>query len=310
MPGLKKYLKRDGLLLVASLLLAVLVWTYVNDELTETRSVQVRLEIKVPGDLEVVSGALSSVRVTLRGPRGRMAALDPREVLARYELPAEAQGDVLVKLSEEDFIRLPEGVELAAPPESFSVKVGRLVPVRVKVIVRTEGEPAPGYAIIESPRAEPAQVLVRGRKGAVEKLTHVYTETLNVGDRREWLPTYVGIATEEGSGVYCSERVLVLMKIGKAPVPRDVPNIEVKVLSPPGFNREVTLETTSITLRIYGDPQRVTAVEARNILVMADVSGLAKLEKSTYEVQVELKLPAGISLAPGVSLPKVPVRLK
>ncbi len=310
MPGLKKYLKRDGLLLLTSLVLAVLVWAYVDDELTETRTVQVRLELKIPEGLELISRPPGAVGVTLRGPRGRMAALDVKSVLARYELPAGAQGDVPVKLTEEDFLGLPEGVKVAVLPERFSVKAGRLVPVRVKVIVRTEGEPAPGYAIVESPRAEPAQVLVRGRKEAVEKLTLVYTETLDVGGRREWPPTYVGIATEEGSGIYCSEQVLVLMKIGKAPVPRDVPNIEVKVLRPPGFKREVTLETTSITLRLYGAPQRVTAVEARNILVMADVSGLAKLEKGTYEIQVKLKLPPGISLAPGVSLPKVPVRLK
>jgi len=308
MAGLKRYLKRDGLLVVTSLVLAVLVWAYVDDELTETRTVQVRLDLKIPEGLEVVPEPPSTVKVTLRGPRGRMVALDAKSVLARYELPPRARGDVPVNLTEDDFIGLPEGVKVAALPESFSVKVGQLVPVRVKVIIRIEGEPAPGYAL-GTRRAEPAQVLVRGRQEAVEKLTHVYTETLDISGRREWPPTYVDIATEEG--IICSERVLVLMEISKAPVPRDVPNIAVKLLIPPGFDRGVKLVSTStITVRLYGNPERVTAVDPRSILAVVDVSSLVDAEKGkTYELAITVKPPAGLSLAPDATVPKALVQV-
>jgi hypothetical protein len=311
MAGLKRYLKRDGLLVVTSLVLAVLVWAYVDDELTETRTVAVRLEVKIPENLELISKPPSTVRVALRGPRGRMAALDVKSVLARYELPAGAQGDVPVKLTEEDFLRLPEGVKVAVLPESFSIKTAPRLAKRVKVTVYPikDSKPAEGYAVLESPRAVPGEVMVRGRKEKIENLSVVYTEKVDISGRREWRPAYFNVVTEEG--VICNERVLVLMKIGKAPVPRDVPNVAVKLLIPPGFTLRVKLVSTStITVRLYGNPEQVTAVDPRSILAVVDVSSLVEAEKGkAHPLAITVKPPAGLSLAPGATVPKALVQV-
>jgi hypothetical protein len=79
---------------------------------------------------------------------------------------------------------------------------------------------------------------------------------------------------------------------------------------PPGFARNVEIETPAVTLRLQGEPKAITALEARSVMVMVDVSGLAAAETGGYELPAMLQLPAGISLAPGVSPPKVRVQLK
>jgi YbbR domain-containing protein len=303
------YLRRDGPLLLAALLLAVLVWKYVDDELTETRTVPVRLELKVPKGLTLVSGGLRSVEVVLRGPRGRMSAIDPGEFLARYELPmpAEARSVIAVRLAERDFSGLPDGVEIVGIPESFSVTVERQMEKRVPVRVKREGETAEGYAVIRGPHVQPGEVRVRGTGERLRELEFVETEMVDLGGRRESFSTSVGIETSPE--VHCDERVLVVVEIGRAPVLRDVANVEVRMLVPDGFERSVKLEDKSISLRLYGDPGRVTTLDPRSILAMVDIARLAESEAGTHRLPVRVQLPAGVSLAPGARLPRVQVQL-
>jgi len=305
-----RYLRRDGLLLLGSLVLAVLVWKYVDDELTETRTVPVRLDLRAPQGLTVVSGAVGSVEVVLRGPRGRMSGIDPKELVARYKLPMpdEARAVIAIRLAERDFSGLPGGVEIAGLPESFSVTVERQMEKRVPVRVRREGEPAEGFAVIRGPHVEPGEVRVRGTKEEIDKLEFVETEVLDLADRRESFSASVGIET--GEGIHCRERVLVVVEIGRAPVPRDVPNIEVKLLVPDGFERRVELAGKTVTLRLYGDPTRVTAVDPRSIVAMVDVSKLVASEPGNYPLPLNVQLPPGLSMAPGFRLPRIVVRLK
>jgi YbbR domain-containing protein len=306
--GLRGYLKRDGLLLLGSVLLGVLVWKYVDDELTESRKVVVRLNMVVPEGLTVVSGAVNGVEVTLRGPRGRMAGLDPSRVVARYEIPmpGESRGSVLVRLSENDFTGLPEGVGVAVLPEGFTVtvekQVEKLVDVRVNV-----NQPPEGFEITRA-YALPSKVKVRGTRDDIEPMTHVLTEPIDVSGERRNIERKADL--EAGPRVRCSERVLVVVEIGRPPVPRDVHNVEVMVLAPQNFGRRVELEETAITVRVLCDPQMVGVVDPRSIRAMVDVSGLAELKDDTYELPVLLQLPRSLSLPQGAKTPRVRVRLK
>ncbi|MHC4916435.1 MAG: CdaR family protein [Planctomycetota bacterium] len=308
MKGLRAYLKRDGLLLLGSLLLGVLVWKYVDDELTEGRKVVVRLNMVVPEGLTVISGAVSGVEVTLRGPRGRMAGLDPSRVEARYRIPMpeEPRGSVLVRLSEEDFTGLPQGVAVAVLPEGFTVtvekQVEKLVDVRVNV-----NRPPEGFEITRA-YALPSKVKVRGTREDIEPMTHVLTEAIDVSGERRNVERKADL--EVGPRVHCSERVLVVVEIGRPPVPRDVHNVEVMILAPQNFGRRVDLEEAAITVRVLCDPQMVGVVDPRSIRAMVDVSGLAELKDDTYELPVLLQLPRSLSLPQGAKTPRVRVRLR
>jgi YbbR domain-containing protein len=305
----RAYLRRDGLLLLGSLLLALLVWKYVDDELTETRTVQARLELRVPRGLTLVGRRINSVEVVLRGPRGRMAALDPAEVAARYELPAESSGQVPVSLGEKNF-RLPEGVQIAELPTGLTVTVERQAVKRVKVKVpRLTGEPAEGYVVVRAPRVKPAEVAVRGTKEKIESLEQLDVEEIDISGRSEGFDTMVSV--QAPPDVHCSERVLVIVDIGRPPQARTVEGIKIRLLLPSGFERKVSLAQTTVSLRIQGEPRRVTGVTPRDIIAMVDVSRLAGSEAGgSYPLQVQVQLPPGVVLAPGFKLPRVDVRLE
>jgi YbbR domain-containing protein len=308
--GLKTYLKRDGLLLLGSLVLSVLVWNYVNDELSESRTVEVPLNLRVPEGLTVVSGAVDNVEVVLRGPRGRMASLDTESIAARFDIPrtSEPRSEVLVRLTERDFVDLPAGVELAQLPDGFTVVVELQERKRVPVRVQPVGNPAEGFAVIRAPRVEPGEVWVRGIKDKIADLEFLKTEEIDVGGRQESFSASVRLVAP--SGVHCTERVLVVVEIGKPPIAREVANIPVKVLMPEGFKHKIELLTSTVTVQIYGDPQQVTLVGPRNVLAMVDVSRLAESEGGLYPLPVKVvKLPPGITLAPGTKEPRITVRL-
>lgn len=310
MAFLRNYLRRDGPLLAAALLLAVVVWKYANDELTETQVVQARLELTVPPGIIVVSGVPPTVRATLGGTRRRLAGLDPAGVVARARLP-EAEGLWPVRLSERDFT-LPEGVFLADAPRPFELVLEKPFSRKFPVKVNTMGRPAPGAALLGA-LAEPAEVTVVGPKERFERLerqgvTQVETESVDLAGRRQSfvVPAKLNLPAE----MFPQESVRVLVEIGAEPVSRTISGVEVKLLVPSGFDLRVRFEG-AIALALRGDPRVLEALSANpgSILAMADVGSLGRVRPGAYEVDVKLQLPAGVSLAPGAEIPKVRVQL-
>jgi hypothetical protein len=306
----KAYLRRDGLLLGASLLLAVVVWKYANDELTETQSVQARLEYTVPNGFIVVSGKLPSVKAVLSGTRRRLAAMDPAAVSARAELPA-AEGHTVVRLSEKDF-SLPEGVFLAEPPRPFELVLEKPVARKFPVKINTMGRPAAGFILLGA-LAEPAEVTVVGPKDRFERLdrlgvTQVESESVDLAGKQQSFVTHVKL--DLSGDLVPRESVKALVEIGAEPVTRTISGVEVKVLVPSGFDMKATVEGT-VTLSLRGDPRLLgpLAENPKSIVALADLSALGKAKPGSHEVPVRVQLPAGVSLAPGAAAPKVRVQL-
>jgi YbbR domain-containing protein len=308
--SLKAYLRRDGLLLGAALLLAVVVWKYANDELTEAKPAQVRLTSVVPKGLVVVSGPPASLTVTLSGTRRRLAAVDPAGVAASLQLP-DAEGHTTVQLSEKHF-SLPEGVFLAEPPHPFEVVLEKPMTRKFPVRVSTMGRPAAGFVLLGT-LAEPAEVTVVGPKEQFERLdrqgvTQVETESVDLAGRKQSFVTHVKLDLR--SELVPQESVKAVVEIGAEPVVRAIAGVEVKVLVPSGFELRARVEgTVSVSLR--GDPRLLEALSAdpKGILAMADVAALGKVKPGTLEVPVRLQLPAGVQLAPGTAAPRVQIHL-
>jgi len=307
MAALRAYLKRNGLLILASLLLAVLVWKYVNDELTETRVVDARLVLDVPPGLTLAAPVQPTVRAVLRATSRNLARLE--QVTAHYKLPNRA-GPIEVALRSGDFA-LPAGVEMSELPDRFFVDLEHLERKTVLVRVVTTGQPATGYVVSGVPGAEPAEVDISGRKETIESVKEVRTQAVDLGGKNK--PFTKDVQLVAPPEVRCrSELVLVFVDIGVEPVIREVVGVDVKVLVPSGFDTRVRAEPALIAVKLRGDPAVLTGLASnpREILAVADLSGLVKpLKPEGQEVPVRLVLPPGVSLAPGAAAPKVRVHL-
>ncbi len=307
MASVREYIRRDGLLIAASLLLAVLVWNYVNDELTETLTVTARLELDAPEGLTLSGGVPREVSLVLRGTKRSLNAVDPDRMTVHYKLPTGVTGPVEVVFQQSDFA-LPPGVEVYEYPERFTVELGRIATRRVPVRVNTAGEAQAGYTV-SGVIAEPADVEISGSRERIDQIAQVETRTVDLSGRSRFFTTDSRL--DVPAGVRCHpESVRVSVDIAAAPVVREVPGVEVRILTPSGFDGRVRVEPSSVAIKVRGIPAVVTGLTARDILAAVDLSGMAgTIRPETRLVTVRLVLPPGVSLAPEAEAPKVRVQI-
>lgn len=111
------------------------------------------------------------LRISVQGPWSKVNRFDDSKV-APLRLKVEGGKKQSISFQPE-MIRVPRGVRVVAiSPPTADVRVERLVERKVPVVPRIVGDPAPGYALKGRPQASPATVLLRGPKGAVERLHH------------------------------------------------------------------------------------------------------------------------------------------
>jgi len=305
--GIRDYLRRDGLLLLAALLLAVLVWSYVNDELTETRTVTPRFEPEVPEGLTVARGAPREVTVVLRGTRRSLNALDAVRLTARCKLPARP-GPVQVVLRPSD-LSLPQGVEIFEDPPPFELELEYVGSRKVPVRVETAGQPAPGFAVAGVPFAEPAEVEIQGRREAIEGVKQVAIRPIDLTGKTRAFSSDAQLLAPPDTRTE-RERVLVFVDIAPVPEIREISGVEVRVLAPSGFESRVRVEPALVAVRLRGAPTLLAglALNPRDIGAVVDLSALPRPLKADMPDQpVRLILPPGASLAPEASVPRVRV---
>lgn len=111
---------------IASLLLALALWFYVNVGETTKRVFLVPLVLKnIPADLELAPGSLSMLSVTVRGPRSIILNLAAEDFSIPIDLSGRLAGRYAYLLSP-DKVRAPWGVEiLQVLPAEISISLKR-----------------------------------------------------------------------------------------------------------------------------------------------------------------------------------------
>lgn len=307
MSSVRQYLRDNWLLLLASLLLAVLVWNYVNDELTESLTIWPHLAPQeIPEKLTLAKGAPTEIKVVLRGTRRSLSAVDASKMVVHYKLPTHA-GPAEITLRSGDF-NLPPGVEVSEFPERFNIELEEIDEKSVPVRVITEGAPQPGYAVA-GVTAMPAEVKISGRHEAIDRITQLETRPIDLASKNRRFSAYAPLVIP--SEVRCQpDFVAVSVDIGPQPVVRDFTDVEVKYPAANGTELKVRIDPPQISVRLRGDQKVLLAMTARDILAFVDASSLPKTARpEQQEARVRLVLPRGVELATEESELKVRIQI-
>ena len=170
---------RYPMLFLLSLVVACLLWFGVARQRQGNVSVQViRAPLKLvnlPRELVVTSPVPDTVSVQLRGPRN---ALD-RSLEVWLDMSDARPGTTSYTISE-DALALPEEVELVSvDPASIDVAIERMVIRSIPVRPQVEGEPAPGFEVVQV-RVTPPQIMVQGAESRMEDLDTLTTAPVSV----------------------------------------------------------------------------------------------------------------------------------
>lgn len=166
-----------------SLVIATALWFLIVGDPEVTTTITAPLEYRKAGaDLEISSDVPQRVQLEIRGPSGKLSALNASRVPVVLDLsPVHEPGERTFTIDQQD-VQLPSGVVLtrAVPSQvrlTLERRIGRDVPVRV----RFAGPPPDGYRI-GSVLSSPDHVLVVGPESHVSRVAFVETDPVKVTD--------------------------------------------------------------------------------------------------------------------------------
>jgi hypothetical protein len=179
----------DWMLKFICLLLGVLMWIYIDGELTDTKDFIIPLQesqVQLPAGFVLVPGQqLPSYTVQVRGPRRRLPLTGPENFRIKRKvfdnprsgknpfplLPAEVQAEGFDTISVTPAQREP-GVYLTETSAQSK-----------RVFVKTS-KPKKGF-VVEKAATEPTQVSIEGPTEDLEKVTQVFTAEIDISKAEE-----------------------------------------------------------------------------------------------------------------------------
>jgi YbbR domain-containing protein len=279
---------------MVALFCAVFLWLYVTAQLGEKQSFNVPLElVGTPETLAVVHEVPSSISITMRGPRSELLKLRLfGKVRATVALGDAHRGSVIVPLTT-GILSLPEGfkredVTIDHPKSlalDFEPVVSRYVPVRVAF----SGELPKDMILVGRPAIAPERVLVRGAASVMDSVTAVWTEAIDLRNKRGRVSSKVALERSIAGREVFPGDVRVTLEVSKRAV-RAIEGVPPTLLQAEAGMR-VECSPKTATLTVEGPEELV------NRLVPDDVSIILTLiegKTGTYRIQPEVLVPQGI----------------
>ena len=303
--------------LLLSVMLAVFLWLYANDELEGGIDLNGDFTVEAPEGYRVVQSH-DKVRVSLRGPRRVVESL--RTVSVHYA-PPELRGAETEKLEvplSGDMVRaLPPHVQVVGfVPESVSLDISRVTTKRLPVRIQFDGEPADGYVIdLATSTVSPPEVSVTGPSSLLEgeqsATLVIKTAAVNVRFKTESF-FRSGVTLEQeinDKPVECGEKVDVQVTIQRRWDTAQLEKVPVLIARPTDYRYEVYSSSpwqTDIT--VTGPPRQLENLKPADVRVILDVTGLAPKpvdDQTPYTVRCRVVFPPGANLALAGEAPEV-----
>lgn len=256
--------------------------------------------------------------VRVSGPESLVDRVDHAEVSIDVTgLSQDIRTDVTIHLYDADNNPVEED-NLKKSLDQVKAGVEILQTKRVPLIFVTTGTPANGYALTGEIESKPSTVLVAGKGNAIKNIAQIEIAdaALNVAgknsslttsvDVKKYLPENIILAENDFSG-----KVNVIIHIEKeitAEVPLDADKITISGV-PAGLEGRIAETQEKIVLKVGGLAAAIEAMEETEIVASLDVAAymeqhsLTGLRTGSYQMQLKVTLPEGISQEEEIVLP-------
>jgi YbbR domain-containing protein len=288
---MKKFWERNFFYKALAVLLAVLLWLYVNPATEKVFTVSV-----LPYNLTegfVLANNPEDVEVRVTGPSSTVKSLSSKEIKASVNLASAKLGEGTYSVE----VNLPPGVEpVLIKPSSVKLLIDEIKEKQLPIRVITQGTVASGYSHFE-PVLEPSTVVVRGPSRLLIDLdTALITVNLDQAKDNLVLNPPVTLLTKNGNIV--SDKFEISPKNIQVFVPITENTHNKTVSIKPNINGEPK-EGFHVS-RVVLDPETVKITGSYETLSQIyqvstapiDITGITE----TYSTQVALVSPEGANL--------------
>jgi len=279
-----RWLSDNFRLKLFALILTTLVYGIVVAGRTYERELSFSVAVDGLAEDQVLVRETPEIRVRLVATPGGFSSLaDASRRVIHVALPAVGKGQF--HLSDAD-LALPRGVKaLSISPESFELRVERLVTKTLPVHTESKGTPAAGHQVT-SLRPIPDKIQVRGPQSAFTSLSSVTTEAIDVEGREEDFSFRARFTTEIPFVVLPTDSIDVAVGIDGAVGTRTLSKVAIELLGP--HADRASLERKSLQVRLRGPRAVLDELDASSLFATIDLLKLPSQLPGTYGVKPQL----------------------
>jgi len=300
-------LKTKGL----ALLFAVLVWVYINAEITTETTLTIPVQIEIDSQSVMVTNITpKDLTLVLAGPKEKISQLQAEMLVRTLKIRAadlpEGEDTRSLERSPGRFFKLPPGIKLRQQPVRVRVTVVRAVTRSLKVVARFKqgSQPAPGFEI-KKLTFSPTDVRIRGPITVMQHLSKIQTQAIDISGRRTTAHINVDVQKQiKGEQINYLELEPVSVTIEIGPIQDrltlELKRMAVQVRFPFDFPYLlVQVKETKLTVHLTG-MGTLTEDDKQKIYVEADLAQLGSevlakhFEGTNYRIVVR-GLPPGFT---------------
>lgn len=268
-------LKNPGLKVLALLITAVLWLSVASRPVSQIALNGVPIEFSNLNDLTVSKYDTMTTRLYLEGPREVLDALRAGQLSVTADMWGVEPGVRVISLKIEPN-RLPANVRVKEiEPRTIRVTVERVVEKEVPITPRWEGDPPPGYQVIDW-QITPNTVKIGGAESQMREITEVSTETVRLTDKIG--PFNAQVAIDIGSPTLSisehSGHVMLSVNIGEVRKERVIDNVPVVLFGVPGRAHAIP---RFVKVTVYGARSVLDDMSASDVSVAVEYRGGSRM---------------------------------
>jgi YbbR domain-containing protein len=282
-------LKRNRLLKLLSLLLAIALWFAVSGEERTETTLNMALElINLQQNLIVTSEVPPAIQVRVVGPRSIINNLSHTRLTEALDLAHYKSGCHTFYLGPNSFA-FPRGVQvIRIQPNPINLTLATTITQTLPIKPVIENNPPEGYQVV-SVHIRPAQVTVKGPVPELSNLQSIATLPIDLSN----LKGSTIMATDldfKNLHLSLKEPVPILADIHITPKTLTRTLSGVPVLTDP---QTAKVSPAQVTLTIKGPWPQVQDLKAENLKARVDTRNLAP---GRHRLNLAVELPGGVSL--------------
>jgi len=282
-------LKRNRLLKLLSLLLAIALWFAVSGEERTETSLNMGLElVNLDHNLMVTSEVPPAIQVRVVGSRSMVNNLSQSRLTQTLDLGGYKSGRHIFSLGPNS-LSLPRGVQvIRIQPNPITLTLAATITRTLPIKPVLENIPAEGYELLGA-LTRPAQVTVKGPSPELAELQFIPTLPIDLSFLKE--PTVIATDLDfKNLHLALKDPVPILADIQIGPKAMTRTFSEIPVLTDPQAAR---VSPAQVTLTLKGPWPQVQGLTAANLKAWVDTRNLAP---GRHRLTVSVELPDGVSL--------------
>ena len=270
---------------------AIVVWMYISDLVSETKTFKVPLDLMLYKDMIILNQSVEYINVTVKGASGIISNLSAQDIKAEKNLRDVTEpGNIIIPV-QDIAVHVPNHVTIERLfPRRVTLNIDKIVEKYFKVNAVIRGKPANGYEDTKKYVINPQKILLKGPEQKLKNLEDVNTQPISI----EGL-----VKTKKFSQVPLNEfvpeiplnkdkYVEVLVQINEETTGRVISKLPVRVLQPVKSPFNISITATEAEVKLRGRKEVLENLNIQEITIFFDIQNL---DAGVYQLPLVCRIP-------------------